>query len=85
MRRFAALMYFGLVRCADNVRISDRFLRYPDRNGYCLQLHADQHITDINTCMRLHTLYGDSVLQSIVCRHRKRSAAMRHGTAQTGS
>ena len=26
--------------------------------------------------MRLHTLYGDSVLQSIVCRHRKRSAAM---------
>ena len=75
MRPLAADVFRSCPR-ADNVRISDRFLRYPDRNGYCLQLHADQHITDINTCMRLHMLYGDSVLQSIVCRHRKRSAAM---------
>ena len=59
MRPLAADVFRSCPR-ADNVRISDHFLRYPDRNGYCLQLHADQHITDINTCMRLHMLYGDS-------------------------
>lgn len=84
MRPLAANVFRSCPR-ADNVRISDRFLRYPDRNGYCLQLHADQHITDINTCMRLHTLYGDSVLQSIYAAIANDPPPCSHGTAHTGS